>query len=46
MAKRPNLVFIMSDQQRYDTIGALGNPAVLVLFTSERAPPNNARVRQ
>ena len=25
MARRPNLVFIMSDQQRYDTMGCYGN---------------------
>ena len=24
MAKRPNIVFIITDQQRYDTIAALG----------------------
>ena len=25
---RPNLVFIMSDDQRYDTLGAAGHPIV------------------
>ena len=25
MARRPNLVFIMSDQQRYDTLACYGN---------------------
>ena len=28
MAKRPNILWYCSDQQRFDTIGALGNPHV------------------
>lgn len=28
MADRPNILWICTDQQRYDTIGALGNPRV------------------
>ena len=28
MATRPNILFIMTDQQRFDTIGALGNPHI------------------
>jgi arylsulfatase A-like enzyme len=28
MAQRPNIVFILTDDQRFDTIGALGNPHV------------------
>jgi arylsulfatase A-like enzyme len=27
-ARRPNVLFIVSDDQRYDTIGALGNPQI------------------
>jgi arylsulfatase len=25
---RPNILFVMTDQQRYDTIAALGNPLI------------------
>ena len=28
MPDRPNILWICTDQQRYDTIGALGNPCV------------------
>ena len=28
MAKHPNILFLMTDQQRSDTIGALGNPII------------------
>lgn len=28
MARRPNILFVMTDQQRYDTIAALGNPHI------------------
>ncbi|MFW5915600.1 MAG: sulfatase-like hydrolase/transferase, partial [Planctomycetota bacterium] len=28
MTKAPNILWITTDQQRYDTIGALGNPHV------------------
>ena len=28
MAKQPNIIFLMTDQQRFDTIGALGNPII------------------
>lgn len=28
MAKQPNILFLMTDQQRFDTIGALGNPII------------------
>jgi len=28
MAKQPNILFLMTDQQRFDTIGALGNPMI------------------
>ncbi len=28
LAKRPNVLFLFSDDQRFDTIGALGNPCV------------------
>ena len=28
MPRRPNLLFLWTDQQRYDTIGALGNPHI------------------
>ena len=26
MSKRPNILLLFTDQQRYETIGALGNP--------------------
>ena len=29
MADRPNILFIMTDQQRRDTIGALGNDGIV-----------------
>ena len=28
MPKQPNILFLMTDQQRFDTIGALGNPII------------------
>ncbi|MEI6500251.1 MAG: sulfatase-like hydrolase/transferase, partial [Armatimonadota bacterium] len=28
MSRRPNILLIFTDQQRYDTIGALGNPVI------------------
>ena len=28
MAKKPNIILLMTDQQRFDTIGALGNPII------------------
>ncbi len=28
MAKRPNILFLMTDQQRFDTVRALGNPII------------------
>ena len=28
MAKRPNILWLTSDQQRWDTIHALGNPDI------------------
>ena len=28
MAKQPNIILLMTDQQRFDTIGALGNPII------------------
>jgi len=28
MAKKPNVLFVMTDQQRFDTIAALGNPYI------------------
>ena len=28
MAKKPNIIFLMTDQQRFDTVGALGNPII------------------
>ena len=28
MAKQPNIIFLMTDQQRFDTVGALGNPII------------------
>ena len=28
MAKQPNILYLMTDQQRFDTIGALGNPII------------------
>ena len=28
MAKQPNIIFLMTDQQRFDTVGALGNPTI------------------
>ena len=28
MAKKPNILFIVTDDQRFDTIHALGNPAI------------------
>ena len=37
-AKRPNILFLISDDQRYDTIGALGNRTI-------RTPNLDALVR-
>ena len=28
MPKQPNILFVMTDQQRFDTIAALGNPMI------------------
>ena len=28
MAKKPNIIFLMTDQQRFDTVGALGNSVI------------------
>ena len=28
MAKQPNVLYLMTDQQRFDTVGALGNPII------------------
>ena len=28
MAKQPNILYLMTDQQRFDTVGALGNPII------------------
>lgn len=28
MAKKPNILYLMTDQQRFDTVGALGNPII------------------
>ena len=28
MAKQPNILFLMTDQQRFDTVGGLGNPLI------------------
>ena len=28
MAKQPNILYLMTDQQRFDTIGALGTPII------------------
>ena len=46
MAKQPNVLWICTDQQRYDTIGALGNPhastPVLDAFIGEGTSFSNA----
>ena len=46
MAKQPNILWICTDQQRYDTIGALGNPhastPVLDAFIGEGTSFSNA----
>ena len=39
MAKQPNILFLMTDQQRFDTIGALGNPII-------QTPALNRMVRE
>ena len=28
LPRRPNILFILADDQRWDTIGALGNPQI------------------
>jgi len=33
MRKRPNLVLLLTDDQRFDTIQALGNPLIHICFT-------------
>ena len=46
MAKQPNVLWICTDQQRYDTIGALGNPhastPILDAFIGEGTSFSNA----
>lgn len=37
MAQRPNILWICSDQQRYDTLGCYGNPHVTTLTINRLA---------
>lgn len=39
MAKKPNILFLMTDQQRFDTVNALGNPVI-------QTPALNRMVRE
>ena len=39
MAKQPNIIFLMTDQQRFDTVGALGNPTLQTPGKSYRSGP-------
>jgi arylsulfatase A-like enzyme len=28
MSSKPNILFLLTDQQRFDTLGAMGNPVI------------------